>query len=165
MHNDFSKDEKFVMIFICIFAIAYRIFDKYKFISGKAALLILIISAGYLFFNRTIKFLFDLKMNSDSFFRTVCTIQDIKHRPTGRGAYPVYIAHYTDLENNHHIKEIHSSFSVKKWKIGDQLNIRVNRNNPDKIIIDFSDLCLAIIMCITGIVFEIILFEIYIHIN
>ena len=54
---------------------------------------------------------------------------------------------------------------MKKWKIGDKLNIRVNRNDPDKIIIDFSDLGIAIIMCVVGIVFEIILFGIYVHIN
>ncbi|MDE5584282.1 MAG: hypothetical protein K2J08_11345 [Ruminococcus sp.] len=104
-------------------------------------------------------------MNHDNFYRTVCTIKDIKHMPVGKGFYPVYIVHYTDFDKNHHIKEIHSSFSVKKWKTGEQLNIRVNRNNPDKIIIDFSDLSLAVIMSIMGIIFAIILFEIYTHIN
>ena len=67
MHNNFSKDEKLVIIFICIFVAVYVIFEKYKFISGKTAILILIISAGYLFFNRTIKYLLDLKINHDGF--------------------------------------------------------------------------------------------------
>lgn len=165
MHNDFGKDEKFIIIFTLIFGIIYRLFDKYKFISGKTAMLILMISAGYLFFNRQIKLLLDMIMNPNGFYRTICTIQDIEYRKVRRGSYPVYIAHYTDHDNQRHIKEIHSSFSVKKWKIGDQISIRVNRNDPDKIIIDLSDLGLAIIMSIIGIIFEFILFEIYIHIN
>lgn len=165
MYKDFSKDEIFVMIFMSIFAIAYRILYRYRSIPAKAAIIVFIICVGYLCFNRTIKFVTALKRNTDGFYRTVCTIRDIEYKPAGRGSYPVYIAHYTDLDDRDHIKEIHSSFSVKKWKIGDRIKIKVDRGDPDNIIIVFSDLSLAIIMSIMGVAVEIILFEIYIHMN
>ena len=54
---------------------------------------------------------------------------------------------------------------MKKWEIGDKIKIKVSKNNSDTILIIFSDIALAIIMSIMGIIFEVILITVYLHIQ
>lgn len=160
MYKDFSKYERISMFFPCISAFMYRISEDYKIdiISLETALIIAMISAAYLCFNRVIKLLIDVAINKNNFYDTVFTIQDIR-----RGRYEFYIVKYNDADNNAHIKEIHASFSIKKWKIGDEIKIKVSNINSDTIIIVFSDTAMAVIMSVLGIIFETILFTAYIH--
>lgn len=148
------------MLFTCVSALMYRISEDYKIdiIPLEIVLIISMISAAYLCFNRVIKLLIDVAINKNNFYDTVFTIQDIH-----KGEYEFYIVKYNDADNNPHIKEIHSSFSIKKWKIGDEIKIKVSNINPDTIIIVFSDTAMAVIMSILGIIFETILFTVYIH--
>ena len=165
MYKDFGKDELFSMFFPCISAILYRISENYKIniISFKIVLIISMISAAYLCFNRVIKLMIDVAINKNNFYDTVFTIQDIRYKQVRNGRYEVYIVKYNDADNNAHIKEIHSSFSIKKWKIGDEIKIKVSTIDPDTIVIVFSDIAMAVIMSIMGIIFETILIIAYIH--
>ena len=160
MYKDFGKDELFSMFFPCISAILYRISENYKIniISLEIVLIISMISAAYLCFNRVIKLLIDVGINKNNFYDTVFTIQDIR-----KGEYKFYIVKYDDADNNPHIEEIHTSFSIKKWKIGDEIKIKVSTIDPDTIVIVFSDIAMAVIMSIMGIIFETILIIAYIH--
>ena len=69
---------------------------------------------AYLFFNRVIKLLIFIIKNKNKFYETTCTVQDIKFRKIKSGGYNYHIVNYTDADKKMHIKEIHSSFSIKK---------------------------------------------------
>lgn len=167
MYKDFGKDEIAVIIFTGISAIIYRILEicKIRMISPKTAMIILMISAAYLFFNRVVKFLMIAAVNMNDLFDTVFVIQDIVYKHIGRRGYNVYIVNYNDADNNSHTKEIHSSFSIRKWKVGDEIKIKVSNCDPDTIFIVFSDTAMAVIVSIIGILFEVILYAVYIHID
>ncbi|MCR4889794.1 MAG: hypothetical protein K5979_11550 [Ruminococcus sp.] len=166
MYKDFGKDEMAVIVFTSVFAIVYRLLsdNDIRFINGRLAIGILIISVAYLFFNRVIKLMIDAMVMRKNFYYTFLTIQDIWYRQLGRGKYKVFMADYTDAKNKVHNKEIHSAFSIKKWKKGDRIKIKVSTKDPEKIIILFSDAAIAFIRLFVGIVFETVLFTIYINI-
>ena len=115
--------------------------------------------------NRTIKMLINLIRNYRNIYGTEFIVKEIMYKPAGRTSYPVYIAEYTDRDNKSHTKEIHSSFSIKKWKKGDIIKIKVDSEDPENIIIPFSDFSMAVIMSVIGIALEIVLVSIYTHIN
>ena len=167
VYKEFSKDEKFFGVFICITGIIYSIFEEFgiRIVSPKVAMIILALCSAYLCFNRVIKLLIYIAKNKFDFYDTFFTVEDIVHIAFGRSGYDAYIVNYNDADNRSHTKEIHSSFSVKKWKIGDKIKIKVSKNNSDTILIIFSDIALAIIMSIMGIIFEVILITVYLHIQ
>ena len=166
MYKDFGKDEMAVIVFTGVFAIVYRLLsdNDIRFINGRLAIGVLIISVAYLFFNRVIKLMIDAMVMRKNFYYTFLTIQDIRRRQSTKGNYKYFIAEYTDNKKHLHSKEIHSSFSVKKWKKGDRIKIKVSTKDPEKIIILFSDASIAFIRLFVGIVFETVLFTIYINI-
>ncbi len=163
MYKDFSIDEKIVMIALGVFACAYALLRDagVRLIPAEAALIIFALCAGYLCFNRVVKYLWMLK-GSSGFFETECIIRDKMYRQMGRGRYPVLIAEYTDPDGVSHIKKIHSSFSIKKWEVGDRIGIRLDPDDPEKIMIPSSDNVLAVIMTVMGLIFETILAAIFI---
>jgi len=167
VYKNFSRDELFFCVFIWITGIGYRILEDcgIRIVSPKVIILVLAFSAAYLFFNRVIKLMITIVKNKYNFHDTFFTVEDIVYIPIGRGGYDAYIVSYNDVDNRRHTKEIHSSFSVKKWQIGDQIRIKVSKNHPDTILIVFSDIALAIIISLTGIMFEMILITIYLHIH
>ena len=167
MYKDFSVDEYIVMIFTAVFGIVYRVFDDHKifYIHPKIAMILLMFSVGYLFFNRTIKVLIYLIRHHRSLYSSEFIIKDILYRQIRNGKYPVFIVEYTDMDNKSHTKEVHSSFSVKKWKIGDRIKIKIDSEDPKTIIIPFSDFSMAVIMSCVGMIFELVLITIYEHIN
>ncbi|WP_154662839.1 hypothetical protein [Ruminococcus albus] len=81
----------------------------------------------------------------------------------GRGLHTVYITEYVDYKNKKHKEKVFRSFSIKKWEIGTQLKIKINRNNLEQMIIVFSDICEAIFESILGTVFESILIISFLH--
>ncbi len=164
MYNQLGKDEIVISMLLFIFAIIYRTSEECQpnIIPIEIVLLILLISTSYLFFNRIVKLLINYMKNKDNFYDASAFIQSTKYIPAGKGSYICYFIKYEDKSHNFHIKELHSFFSIKNLKIGDEIKIKVDHNNPDNIILPFSDLAIAIIMGIIGIIFESILISVYI---
>jgi hypothetical protein len=166
MHKDFCKDEAIVSMVGVTLALIYRILDNNHIAVPKEIVFFLFMFfIAYLFFNRVIKLLIFIIKNKNKFYETTCTVQDIKFRKIKSGGYNYHIVNYTDADKKMHIKEIHSSFSIKKWKIGDNIKIKVSMDDPETIIIPFSDTALAIIMSIIGITSEAIKVAVYLHIK
>lgn len=164
MYNKLGKDEIIVSVLLFIFAIVYRILEDYKvnMIPPELALLVLIICTAYLCFNRGVKFMINQITNKNNFYCTSAFIRSTKFIQAGRGSYICYLIEYEDESHNTHVKELHNFFSIKNLKIGDKIKINVNRNDPDNIIVAFSDFIIAIIMCVIGIIFESVLIAVYI---
>lgn len=167
MYQNFSKDELFFYACIGITAIGYRILEDcgIRIVTPKVIILVLAFSAAYLFFNRVIKLMITIAKNKYDYYDSFFTVEDIVHIPIGRFGYDAYIVNYNDIDYHRHTKEIHSSFSVKRWQIGDKIRIKVSKKHPDTILIVFSDIALAIINSVIGVIFEVILITIYLHIQ
>ncbi len=165
MHHELSKDEIIVSVLLFTFAIFYRISEDHQanVISHELALLIFMICTAFLCFNRIVKLLINRVTNRNNFYCTSAFIQYTKFIPSGKGSYICYIIRYQDESHNIHEKELHSFFSIRNIKIGDEIKINVDRNNPDNIIVVLSDFMIAIIMCVIGIIFESILIAVYMY--
>ncbi len=162
MYNKLGKDEIIVSISLFIFVLVYRILEDYQvnMIPSDLALLVLMICTAYLCFNRVVKLL--INRNKNNFYCTSAVIQSTKYIPAGRGSYICYVIKYEDESRNTHIEELHNFFSIKSLKVGDEIKINIDKNNPNNIIVAFSDLMIAIIMCVIGIVFEMLLIIVYV---
>ena len=162
VYNKLGKDEIIVSISLFIFALVYRILEDYQvnMIPSGLALLVLMICTAYLCFNRVVKLL--INRNKNNFYCTSAVIQSTKYIPAGRGSYICYVIKYEDESRNTHIKELHNFYSIKSLKVGDEIKINIDKNNPDDITEPFSNFMIAIITCVIGIVFEFILIVMYI---
>ncbi len=162
MYHKLGKDEIIVSISLFTFALVYRILEDYQvnMIPSDLALLVLMTCTAYLCFNRVVKLLVNRKKNN--FYCTSAVIQSTKYVPAGRGSYICYVIQYEDKIRNTHFKELHSVFSIKSLKVGDEIKINVDQNDPNNVIVAFSDFVIAIIMCVMGIVFETILIVVYV---
>ncbi len=163
MHKAISVDETVVALLAFLLACIYRISDN--IIPAGVVLLVMMIAVAYLCFNRVIKMIINRLMNKNGFYHAIGTIKAIRYQESGRGRYKIHVVQYADSENNIHIKEIHSAFSIKKWCVGDKINIKVNSDNHNEIIIPASDMALAIIMSVMGVTVETILLLIYVNFN
>jgi len=165
MHRKTTKDEKAALAVIILYAIAFTVsaiarFDKDNLMI-RIGLGILIPTTGYLFFNRTVKFLCFLLKNRKDLYRSACTITDTEYVRRGRGYATVYISEYTDHENKLRKEKIYRSISKKEWKVGDELNIRISRKDPEQIVIVPSDIFTAVFYSVLGAIFEIILITLF----
>ena len=118
------------------------------------------ICTAYLCFNRVVKLL--VNRNKNNFYCTSAVIQSTKYVHAGKGSYICYVIKYEDESNNPHIKELRNFFSIKSLDVGDEIKIKIDQNDSNNIILPFSDLAIAIIMCVIGIVFETFLIVIYV---
>ncbi len=118
MNGPLTKDEWVVGAFTLLFAMTYRILDicELRIIPPKIAILVLMISVLYLFFNRIVKMLISSARNKGGYYDTVLTVVDELLFPLRRGHYTVYSVRYVDFNNHEHIKEIHSTFTLKSGK-------------------------------------------------
>ena len=162
MYNKLGKDEIIVSILLFIFVLVYRILEDYQvnMIPSDLALLVLMTCTAYLCFNRVVKLL--VNRNKNNFYCTSAVIQSTKYIPAGRGSYICYVIKYEDESRNTHIKELHNFYSIKSLKVGDEIKINIDKNNPNDITETFSNFMIAIITCAMGIIFEIILIVVYI---
>jgi len=162
VYNKLGKDEIIVSILLFIFVLVYRILEDYQvnMIPSDLALLVLMTCTAYLCFNRVVKLL--VNRNKNNFYCTSAVIQSTKYIPAGRGSYICYVIKYEDESRNTHIKELHNFYSIKSLKVGDEIKINIDKNNPNDITETFSNFMIAIITCAMGIIFEIILIVVYI---
>lgn len=161
-YQKLSKSEIIVSLLLFLFWLVYSILEDYQvnLISSDFAFLVWMISIAYLFFNRIVKLL--VNQNKNNFYCTFAFIQSTKFIQAGKGSYLSYVIKYEDGNSNIHVKELHGFFSVKNLIPGDKIKINVDKNNPNNIVVAYSDLMIAIIMCVMGIVFESILIVVYI---
>ena len=162
MYNKLGKDEIIVSISLFIFLLGYGISEDYQAntLPPEFALLVLMICTAYLCFNRVVKLL--VNRNKNNFYCTSAVIQSTKFVHAGKGGYICYVIKYEDESNNPHIKELYNFFSIKNLDVGDEIKIKIDQNDSNNIILPFSDLAIAIIMCVIGIVFETFLIVIYV---
>ena len=155
------------MLFCSAVALLYRILENHRLhiLPLSAVLITMMICAAYLWFNRVIKYIIQVKSMRGHCYETTFTIQNITRRRVGRGSYKVFIGEYTDAENRRHSKEIHSAFSIRKWNIGDEIRIRVSEADPESIVVVFSDTAMAIFMSILGAICESVLMIAVIYAN
>ena len=167
MHKNFTKDERVAIDILILYSVVCAIFIIARFNNERLRIQIgiafLILFIGYMFFNRTVKFIFFILKNRKHLYDSNCTITDKKYTRMGKATITVYISEYKDSKNKKHKEDIFRSFSIKKWEIGTQLKIKINKNDPEQIIIVFSDICEAIFESILGTVFEIILIIVFLH--
>ncbi len=163
MYKKFTNAEIAVMGFMLIAALIYRIAEDYKLIKVPSVIVLIVwlLSMGYIFFNRSIKLLINAISNRNNFHITTAEITDIKEFQHSNGSYDYYIISYK-YKNKPYTQEIHVSFSIHKWKKGDRIKIKVDRNSPENIIIIFSDLSAALLMSIIGLIFEAVPIAVYI---
>lgn len=164
MYKEFTNTELAVMGSMLIAALIYRISDDHNLIRVPSGIILVVwvLGIGYIFFNRSVKLLINTIKNRKNFHITIAEITDIKHfYMTRGGGYDYYIIKY-EYRNKSYSQEVHSSFSITKWKIGDRIKIKVNKNAPDNIIIVFSDLAMAVLMSIIGIIFTAVPIAVYI---
>ena len=165
MYKNYTKTEIAVLGTLMTAALIYRIANDTKIvrIPSGVILLIWIFCIGYIFFNRSIKLLINAVKNRNNFCVITAEITEIKHFYMSRGGgYDYYIISY-EYMNKSYSQEIHNSFSIKKWKKGDRIKIKVNKNAPDNIIIVFSDVSTAVLMSIIGLLFEAVPIAVYLH--
>ncbi len=162
MYNKLGKDEIIVSISLFIFLLVYRISEDYQAntLPPEFALLVLMIGTAYLCFNRVVKLL--INRNKNNFYCASAVIQSTKLVHAGKGGYICHVIKYEDESNNPHTKELHNFFSIKSLDVGDEIKIKIDENDSNNIILPFSDLAIAIIMCVIGIVFETFLIVIYV---
>ena len=163
MYKNIGKDELIVIYIAIATALVYRLLQKYELIPDGVMLIIFILAVAYLFFNRTVKFIvLASKMKGDS-YETYLTIEDITRVRLGRGSYDVFTGRYEDERHKEHVKDIHGAFSIRKWKVGDRIRIRVSVSDPENIIIVHSDAALAVFWTILGILIETALITVYVR--
>ena len=97
-----------------------------------------------------------------SFYSTYAYIQSTKFIYAGKGSYLSYVIKYEDENSNTHIKELDGFFTIRNLIAGDKIKININKNNPNNITVAYSDLIVAIILCVIGIVFESIIIVVYV---
>lgn len=162
MYKKLGKGEIIVSVLLYVFALVYSILEDYQvnIIPFELALLVFMICIAYLFFNRVVKLL--VNRNKNDFYCTSAFIQSTKFIQAGNGSYICYIIKYEDESHNTHIEELHNFFSIKSLNVGDEVKINIDKNDPNNIIVAFSDFMIAIITCVIGIVLEMILIVVYI---
>ena len=74
-----------------------------------------------------------------------------------------FFTDYTDADGRAHSIEIHAAFSIRKWKAGDRIRLRISRSDPEKVIVRSSDAAMAVIMCIIGAALEAVLLAVLIR--
>ena len=79
------------------------------------------------------------------------------------GHYPAFFTDYTDADGRAHSIEIHAAFSIRKWKAGDRIRLRVSGSDPEKVIVRSSDAAMAVIMCSIGAALEAVLLAVLIR--
>ena len=164
-YHKLSKGEIIVSLLLFIFWIVYSILEDYQvnLISYDFIFLVWMISIAYLFFNRIVKLL--VNRNKYNFYCTSAFIQSTKFISTGRGGYLSYVIKYEDKNNNTYTKELQDFFSIKNLIPGDKIKINIDRDNPNNIVVAYSDFIIAIIMCVMGIVFESIIIAVYVGVH
>lgn len=167
MYKDFSKAEMIVLFSGPAFALLYNILEKHHLhiIPIQAVLIAAMIYFAYMFFNRVIKFIIQVHSMRGHCYETTFRIQSITRRKIRGGSYKVFTGEYVDAENRSHKQQIHNAFSIRQWKTGDEIKIKVSEADPENIIIVFSDMAMAIFMSIWGIMSEAIIIVIYLCIN
>lgn len=167
MHNDFTKDEKAAVAILILYSFVWTILAiahiDIGYLMSQSLLVINILFVGYMFFNRTIKFIFFILKNKKYLYASTCRITHTENIRWGRGFKTVYISEYTDSKDQIHNERIFRSFTLKTWEIGEQIKIKINSKNPEQIILVFSDLFTAIFGSIIGTIFEIILITLFIN--
>ena len=160
MYRFYRKDELIVMGCYAVFALVYRLSG---IIPPEAALVTGMAAGGYIFFNRPVMLVINaLRMRGDH-FDTEGTIREIRQVQIRSGHYPAFITDYTDADGRAHSIEIHAAFSIRKWKAGDRIRLRVSRSDPEKVIVRSSDAAMAVIMCSIGAALEAVLLAVLIR--
>ncbi len=161
-YQKLGKCEIIVSLLLFIFLLVYSILENYQvnLISSDFVLLVWMISIAYLFFNRIVKLL--VNRNKNNFYSTYAYIQSTKFIYAGKGSYLSYVIKYEDENSNTHIKELDGFFTIRNLIAGDKIKININKNNPNNITVAYSDLIVAIILCVIGIVFESIIIVVYV---
>ena len=166
MYKVLGKGERIVGIASITFALVYRVLADYAkiYIPDVIVFIVLLAAFGYLFFNRVVKLVIDAVKMRNKCFDTFFTIESIGETEDFGSRYKVFTVSYCDEENKLFIKEIHSAFSVRKWKVGDRVKIKVSREDPEKIIIPSSDIFLAVLMSLLGTATETAVIAVYVNI-
>ncbi len=156
MYKGFKKSENIVSMIALLFALIYRVLADYAkiYIPLTAVLIVMFAAFAYLFFNRVVTLVIDAARMRNRCFDTFLTIEKIWGNTGFGSSYNVFTVSYPDAENRLCYKDIHSAFSIKKWKVGDRIRIKVSRDDPEKIIIPSSDIFLAVLMSLIGIAAE-----------
>ena len=165
MYKQFTNAEIAVLLSMEAAALIYSIAEDHKLIKVPLLLRLIVceLCFGYVFFHRSVKLLINAFKNKNNFYGTTAEIADIKKCQTlGDGSYDYYIIKY-EYKNKTYTQEIHNSFSITRWQKGDRIKIKVDRDAPDNIIVVFSDLAIAVLMSIIGIIFTAVPIAIYIH--
>jgi len=171
VHKRTTKDEYVVFLIALILCSVYRIIDDFTniHISGRFIVILLMVIAGYLLFNRQVKFLINKKRNYGFYYNSFAIVDEVKYEKIALGVakskYIVFVLKYTIGENKFWHKEIHSSFSFYKWKKGHSIALKINRKNPDDIIIPKSDTFMFFFYCAIGIATEMILLLLFVNVN
>ena len=156
MYKGFNKGEVIVSMIAILFALVYRILADHASINLPAAVvfIVMFVSFGYLFFNRVVTLAIDAAKMRNKCFDTFLTIEKIWGNKSFGSEYKIFTASYLDAEDKLRMKTIHQAFSIRKWKVGDRIRIKVSREDPEKIIIPSSDIFLAVLMSLLGIAAE-----------
>ena len=156
MYKGFKKSENIVGMIFILFALIYRVLADHAkiYIPDTVVFIVMFVFFGYLFFNRVVTLAIEAAKVGKAPYETFFTIDAVRETTEFGSTYKFFDVSYTDADNKRHTKEIHNAFSVKKWKVGDKIRIKVSRDDPERIIIPSSDIFLAVLMSLIGIAAE-----------
>lgn len=168
MHKPITRDENIVIILLLLFSALCGFSEKMHF-SGKIVITIFMILSGYLLFNRQVKMIVNRLKKHKSYFPVTAVVAETKEQQINYGAangkYPFFVISYQTEDGKICTKELHNFFSIRAIKPGQKIGLLVNRDNSDDIMVRSSDFFLFVLLCVIGVIVELVLAMILVNIN
>lgn len=168
MYKPITRDENIVIIIMLLFGAMCGLSEKMHF-SGKLVIAIFMILSGYLLFNRQVKMIVSRSSKRKTYYPVTAVITETKEQSldygVAKGKYPFFVIEYQVEDGKMCTKELHNFFSVQKIKTGQKIGLSVNRDNSDDIIVKSSDIFLFVLLCVLGVMVELVLAVMLFNIN
>ena len=168
MYKPITRDENIVIILMLLFAALCGLSEKTR-LSGKIVITVFMILSGYLLFNRQVKMIVSRSNKRKFYYPVTAVITETKEQQVNyavaQGKYPFFVISYQAEDGKLCTKELHNFFSVRKIKTGRKVGLLVNRDNSDDIIVKSSDIFLFVLLCVIGVIVELVLAVKLVNIN
>ena len=168
MYKPITRDENVVIILMLLFGALCGLTEKMHF-SGKIVIKIFMVLSGYLLFNRQVKMLVNRFNKRNTYYPVTAVITETKEQSldygVAKGKYPFFVIEYQVEDGKMCTKELHNFFSIRSIKTGQKIGLLVNHDNSDDIIVKSSDNFLFVLLCVLGVIVELILAVILVKIN
>lgn len=168
MYKPITRDENAVIILMLLFGALCGLSEKTHF-PGRVVIAVFMILSGYLLFNRQVKMVVSRSSKRKTYYPVTAVITETKEQSldygVAKGKYPFFVIEYQVEDGKMCTKELHNFFSVRAKKAGQKIGVLVNRDNSDDIIVKSSDLFFFVLLCVLGVIIELVLTVMLVNIN